>query len=166
MSRTWADLRSAARAIRRRRRTAEQGAAFEQLRKVVASLRLRVVTDAEGFPIIAGRHGQIEWHETGGRWLAVFSTHKRMFRRLWEIPGVRRHQTGDDEMRALFPPHALRAVAALIKARRRRVGRSSHRKRCGDSQRHVSEIGDRPHRRTLLMSLDSVENVEWMVFTV
>ena len=76
------------------------------------------MADAEGFPIIPGRYGRIEW--TGGPELAVYSDRPRLFARLWAIPGVRQHQTGDDEMRALLPPEALAQVAQVIKARRRR----------------------------------------------
>ena len=88
--------------------------------------RLRVQVDAEGFPFIPGRYGQIEWHCDGVNcWscalpgqlaLAVYSDRPR----LWAIPGVRRHQTGDTEMRAVFLPDALEQVALVIKARRRR----------------------------------------------
>jgi hypothetical protein len=39
--------------------------------------------------------------------------------RIWAVPGVRRHQTGDGEMRAIVPIEALGAVAAIIRARRR-----------------------------------------------
>ena len=44
----------------------------------------------------------------------------RLFARLWAIPGVRRWQVGDQEVRGLVPVEALPAVAALIQARRRR----------------------------------------------
>src|SRR5207249_2695428 len=70
--------------------------------------------DAEGFPIIPGRYGQIEWFD--GQALAVYSDHPRLFRKLWAIANVRRHQTGDHEMRAVFPPEALAQVAAVIRA--------------------------------------------------
>jgi hypothetical protein len=42
---------------------------------------------------------------------------------LWAIPDTQRWQTGDGEMRALFPPEALEQVAGVIRARRRRPGR-------------------------------------------
>jgi hypothetical protein len=75
-------------------RTPEQLAAFAHLRALAAPLRLRVTADPEGWPIIPGR--------------------------LWAIPGVRRHQTGDQEMRAPFPAEALAQVAGVIRARTRR----------------------------------------------
>lgn len=113
--------------------TEEQRAAFTQLKALARPLRLRVVRDAEGFPVIPGRYGRIEWDCDGVNcWacplpdqfaLAVYSDHPRLFEKLWAIPGVRRHQTGDTEMRAVFPAEALEQVAGVIKARRRRVGR-------------------------------------------
>jgi hypothetical protein len=53
------------------------------------------------------------------RHFAVYSARPRVFVKLWAIQGVRRHQTGDTEMRALFPLEALEQVAGVIKARRR-----------------------------------------------
>jgi hypothetical protein len=83
----------------------EQTAAFQSLRSLAAPLRFRVTRDRKGWPIIPGRLGQIEYHD--GVELAVYTDRPRLFSKLWAIPGVRRHQTGDDEMRALFPPEAL-----------------------------------------------------------
>jgi hypothetical protein len=75
-----------------------------------------VVIDPEGFPLIPGRCGRIEWFD--GRVLAVYSDHPRVFAKIWAIPSVRRHQTGDLEMRVIFPPEALEQVAAVIWAKR------------------------------------------------
>lgn len=50
------------------------------------------------FRLIPGRYGQVEWHDSGGHDLTVYSDRPRLFRALWAIPGVRRHQTGDAEM--------------------------------------------------------------------
>jgi hypothetical protein len=98
-------------------------AAVASVRALAAPHRLRVVKDAEGYPVIPGRLGQVEFHD--GRELAVHTDRPRLFARLWAIPGVRRWQTGDTEMRALFPPEALLAVAAVIRARRRRAAASA-----------------------------------------
>jgi hypothetical protein len=95
--------------------------ALAEVRRLAKPLRLRITRDAEGFQVIPGRHGRIEWFD--GRDLAVYSDHPRLFEKLWAIPGVRRWQTGDQEMRALFPPEALEQVAGAIRARRRRPGR-------------------------------------------
>ena len=81
--------------------------------------RYRIIRDAEGLPVIPGRLGQIEPHD--GQALAVYTTRPRVFARLWAVPGVRRWQTGGQEMRALFPPERLGEVAAAIGARRRRL---------------------------------------------
>ena len=103
--------------------------AVAQLRTVAKPYQFRVQADAEGFPIIPGRHGQIEWYCAGvncsscalpGQFaLAVYTDHPRLFAKLWAIPGVKRHQTGDTEMRAVFPPEVLEQVAGVVKARRR-----------------------------------------------
>src|SRR2546428_13996879 len=113
------------------RQVPERQRAVEQLRAVAKPYRFRVQADAEGFPIIPGRHGRIEWHCDGvdcsscllpGQFaLAVYSDRPRMFAKLWAIPGVKRHQTGDSEMRALFPLEALEQVATVIRARRKRT---------------------------------------------
>lgn len=114
--------------------TEEQRAAFAQLKALARPLRLRVVRDVEGFPVIPGRYGQIERYCDGvdshscrlpGQFaLAVYTDHPRLFQKLWAIPGVKRHQTGDGEMRAVFLSEAIEPVAAVIRARRRRIGRS------------------------------------------
>jgi hypothetical protein len=86
-------------------------------------LRLRVTADAEGYPAIPGRYGRVEWFD--GRDLAVYCNRPRLFVKVWAIPGVRRHQTGDQEMRATFPPEALEQVAGVIRARRQRPAASA-----------------------------------------
>ena len=55
----------------------------------------------------------------------MYSDHPRLFAKIWAIPGVRRHQTGDHEMRATFPPEALEQVAGVIQARRCRPPESA-----------------------------------------
>jgi hypothetical protein len=70
-------------------------------------------------PVIPGRYGQIEWFD--GRDLAVHTNRRRLFEKVWAIPGMKRHQTGDLEMRAVFPLEGLEHVARVIKARRRRT---------------------------------------------
>jgi hypothetical protein len=95
--------------------------ALAWLRALAAPGRFRVIRDAEGWPLIPGRLGSIEWYDAAE--LAVSTDRPRLFTRLWALPGVRPWQTGDREMRALFPPAALPAVAGVIRARRRRIGR-------------------------------------------
>jgi hypothetical protein len=89
---------------------------FAQLYDLARPLRFRVSSDVEGFPLIPGRDGRVEWFNE--RDLAVYSNHTRLFAKIWAIPGVRRHQTGDHEMRATFPPEALTQVAGVIRAKR------------------------------------------------
>lgn len=101
------------------RRPSLEKRATEQLRALTNRYRLRLRVDSEGLPVIPGRYGQIEWFD--GADLAVYTDRPRLFTRLWAIPGVRPHQTGDTEMRAVFPPDALAQVAAVIRARRRRT---------------------------------------------
>ena len=93
-----------------------------------------MTADAEGYPVIPGRYGQIEWFD--GQDLAVYSDHPRIFAKIWAIPGVRRHQTGDQEMRAVFPPEALEQVAGVILARRRRSGHLAGVRNLAASPRH------------------------------
>jgi hypothetical protein len=107
--------------------------AVEQVRILARLYRLRVQADAEGFPIIPGRYGQIEWYCDGvdcaARFggfcplprhlvLAVYTERPRLFERLWAIPGVKRHQATGVEMRAVFLDEALRQVATVIRAKR------------------------------------------------
>jgi len=139
----------AAGAVRRQRSLQQR--AVEQLRALAKPYRLRVQVDAEGFPFIPGRYGQIEWHCDGvDCWscslpgqvaLAVYSDRPRLFGRLWAIPGVRRYQTGDSEMRAVFPPDSLEQVALVIKARRRRSlsSEEAHRRGFKPTHRATSE---------------------------
>jgi hypothetical protein len=105
--------------------TTEQRAAYDWFRSVVAPLRLRVVADAEGFPIAPGRYGQVEWHAEGV--VAIYSQTVRMLAKLLAVPGVRRHQTGDREFRLLLPVEkgrenpSLWAVVRLVRVRTRHV---------------------------------------------
>jgi hypothetical protein len=94
--------------------------AHDQMRSLAAGGKYREDRDAEGFPMIPGRLGRIEWHDPDGRELAVYTESPRLFARLLSVPGVKRHQTGDQEFRALFPVEALPRIASLIRAKRRR----------------------------------------------
>ena len=89
----------------KRRPTLEQQRAALQLGTLAAPYRFRVIADAEGFPIIPGRYGRIEWYYDGVNcWscplprkvgLAVYSDRPRLFQKLRAISGVLRHQSGD-----------------------------------------------------------------------
>jgi hypothetical protein len=114
----------------------ELRAALASLRPLAAPLRLRVVADPEGWPMIPGRYGRIEYFD--GQDLAVYTDRPRLFEKLWAVPGVRRWQTGDHEMRAVFPPEALEQVAGVIQARRRRAQ---------TSRRSLANLRSRPTSR-------------------
>ena len=101
-------------------RDSEKTTANDKMRSLAGGGKYRVDRDTEGFPVIPGRLGRIEWHDPEGRELAVYTDRPRLFTRLLDVPGVRRHQTGDQELRALFPAAVLQQVANVIKARRRR----------------------------------------------
>jgi hypothetical protein len=60
-------------------------ATLQQFRRLGSPLRLRVTKDRQGFPIIPGRYGRIEWFD--GQDLAVYSDRPRLFARIWAIPG-------------------------------------------------------------------------------
>ena len=112
---------------------------MQHLRALAKPYRFRVRADAEGFPIIPGRYGQIEWFD--GQDLAVYTNRPRLFEKLWAIVGVRRRQTGDTEMRAVFPPEALEQVAQVIKARRKRTLPSEEARRRGFKPTHRATSG-------------------------
>ena len=86
--------------------TDEQAQAFSFIRSLAEPGRYRVVADPEGWPIIPGRLGQVEHFD--GVQLAVYTERPRLHAKLWAIPNVRRWQTGDREMRAVFPPRPSR----------------------------------------------------------
>jgi len=122
-----------------RRRLWAQQRAVEELRTLAKPYRFRVQGDVEGFPMIPGRYGQIEWFD--GRALAVYTNRPRLFEKLWAIAGVKRHQTGDTEMRAVFPPEAMEQVAGVIKARRRRTLSPAEARRRGFKPTHTTTSG-------------------------
>ncbi len=139
-----------------RRQRSEQERAVQQLRALAEPHRFRVQLNGEGFPVIPGRSGQIEWYCDGvncaarsggscplpGKFaLAVYTDRPRLFERLWAISGVKRYQTGDTEMRAVFPPEAVEQVASVIKARRRRTLAPEEARRRGFKPTHRATSG-------------------------
>ena len=81
-----------------RRQLSERERAVAQLRALATPYRFRVQADAEGFPIIPGRYGQIDWYCDGvncaarfegfcplpGQFaLAVYSDRPRLFQKIW-----------------------------------------------------------------------------------
>ena len=139
----------------------EQTQALARFRELAKPHKLQVQADAEGFPVIPGRYGQIEWYCDGqdcaARFggfcalprqfaLAVYTNRPRLFQKLWAIPGVKRHQMGDHEMRAVFPPEALEQVAGVIRTRRKRhlVARGSPKTGCEDGVQRRLQGARRP----------------------
>jgi hypothetical protein len=118
-----------------------------------ASLISWAASDAASTKRFSGKLGRIEW--AGGSDLTVYTNRRRLFEKLWAIPGVKRHQTGDTEMRALFPPEALEQIAGVIRAKRKRSGPSPNslanlRPRAGSgiqNRRSRPELGQRPDGR-------------------
>jgi hypothetical protein len=97
-------------------RTDEQMTAAKEL--AAAAPGYRVIPDAEGWPICRGPNGRLE--HLGAGQIAAFTRGPHTFRRLLALPGVRRHQTGDNEYRVLLSVEAVPAVAALLRCHRRR----------------------------------------------
>jgi hypothetical protein len=123
--------------------SAEQANAFRQVQTVATPFRFRITDDPWVFAIIPGRYGQIEWFCDGVDChscplprqfaLAVYSDRPRLFQKLWAIPGVTRHQTGDQEMRAVFPrkpstrsPRSSRPAVSVPSRPRRPAGGGSN----------------------------------------
>jgi hypothetical protein len=107
--------------------TEEQGQAWKQLRSLAEPLRLKVVSDAEGYPVVRGKYGDIEWHHAEGKYLAGYTAgRKDRLGRLLSLPGVIRQQVGDHEVRVLFPVGDLPKVAEVLRARRRRQMSPEH----------------------------------------
>jgi hypothetical protein len=65
------------------------------------------------------KHGHISIHGLDS--LAAYCDRPRIFAGLLAVPGVRVHQRGDSELTVTFAPGRLPAVAAVLKARKRRT---------------------------------------------
>jgi hypothetical protein len=65
--------------------------------------------------MIPGRYGRLQWHDETA--LTVYTDRPRVFTGLWAIPGVRRWQVGDREVRGVVPGEGLTEVAGLFQAR-------------------------------------------------
>jgi hypothetical protein len=89
--------------------------------------RYRLTADADGFPMIPGRYGQVEYlgdeHDTGERRLRVYTSRPRLIARLRALPGLHTQQVGDADARFWFragAPETLTVVCCVIRARIRR----------------------------------------------
>jgi hypothetical protein len=107
---------------------------LETLIRPVRGERVRLIPDAEGFPIVPGRMGRIEYLGTrsgpdrdGGRYterLHVFTDRGWIVTKLLAPPGVHHGQMGDNEARLWFAPDDAAALAAVARIIRPRVRRS------------------------------------------
>lgn len=96
--------------------------------------RARVTLDPEGWPLVAGKYGRLEWRgqgPTGACRVYAYTDRPKMIAKLRAVSGARPVQTGDHE--AAFSVEAqdvgaIKALAALLKLRTRRapeMGRSA-----------------------------------------
>ena len=77
---------------------------FSRLIAAVPGLRARITVDSEGWPLVQGRYGRLEWRgepetsqESGSPRIYAYTDRKRTLFKLSAVPGVRPCQTGDDE---------------------------------------------------------------------
>jgi len=110
--------------------TDEQAGAFNQIRRLAAPHRFRVIANAEGYPVIRGKLGDVEWYHAEGTSLAAYTAGRTdRLGRLLSLPGITRQQVGDTEIRVLFPVALLPQVADVLRARRRRQLSPEHRQK-------------------------------------
>ena len=91
--------------------------------------RARITRDPEGWPMVPGKYGRLEWRglewDAGAPRLYVYTARPHFFAKLRAVPGVLPKQIGDRE--AVFSlraddGEALRAVARLLQLRSKRPG--------------------------------------------
>lgn len=126
--------------------TREQYGAAERLRALPA--RFKVTADAEGWPLVPGRYGRLEWRgaesATGQHRLYAYTDRPRMIARLRALAGLHPQQIGDTE--AVFrlredDAAALRAVADLLRLRQRRAPVPGAALRFGSGAAHRATSG-------------------------
>jgi hypothetical protein len=76
----------------------------------------RVTSDSEGWPIVSGRYGRLEYDAYA---LTAYTDRRRLHARLLAIPGITRNQRGDTELRVVLTEQAVPAVTKLFRSRRR-----------------------------------------------
>ena len=77
---------------------------FTRLVEAVPGLRARVTLDPEGWPVVPGKYGRLEWRGEApdgsgveSRRIYAYSNRKRLLFKLREVSGVRPCQSGDVE---------------------------------------------------------------------
>jgi len=107
---------------------------FTRLVEAVPGLRARVTVDPEGWPVVPGKYGRLEWRGelpdgsgVESRRLYAYSNRKRLLFKLREVSGVRPCQSGDEEgaVSMLATDHrAILACARLLRCHTN--GRGAH----------------------------------------
>ena len=105
---------------------------FTRLLEAVPGLRARVTVDSEGWPLVRGTYGRLEWRGVSpveSARIYVYTDRNRICTRLRGVPGVRPCQSGDDEgaVSVLATDHeAILACARILRTTksRRGLGRS------------------------------------------
>jgi hypothetical protein len=96
--------------------------------------RIRIRVDAEGWPLSPGKYGRLEWRgveggagrDRGSSRLYAYTDRPRLIARLSAVPGVHRHQIGDQEAAfwvAASDYGAIHAAGQLLRLRVRRAPR-------------------------------------------
>jgi hypothetical protein len=134
------------------RQTNEQRVMLQALQ--ASAGRWRVEADDEGWPVIHGNGGRIEYHD--GHTLAVYIETSRLDSRMLRLikAGCRRHQTGDGEARLLFDAVRLDAIAKLIRARYR-TARTAYQGGSAEHMRAMRAMGAVRRSRTIDLEHDS-----------
>src|SRR5215471_17088775 len=120
-------LKSELRASRPRIKVMNRGAVetFSRLMADVPGLRARITVDSDGWPLVRGRYGRLEWRgepepgqEPRSPRIYAYTDRKRILFKLSAVPGVRPCQIGDDEgtVSVLATDHgAVLACARLLR---------------------------------------------------
>jgi hypothetical protein len=94
------------------------GAEYKVVLDESAAIPGQSAADRRWLQQIPARYGHIYLH--GKDELGASATGRIIAGKLAALPGVRVHQRGDCEVTVVFPPGLFPAVAALLKARKRR----------------------------------------------
>jgi hypothetical protein len=101
---------------------------FTRLMAAVPGLRARVTVDSEGWPLVRGTYGRVEWRGVSpveSARIYVYTDRNRICTRLRAVSGVRPCQSGDDEgaVSVLATDHeAILACARLLRTAKSRRG--------------------------------------------
>ena len=107
---------------------------FSRLIAAVPGLRARITVDSEGWPLVQGRYGRLEWRgrpepgqESRSPRIYAYTDRKRILFKLSAVPGVRPCQTGEDEGAVSMPATDRGAILACARLLRCHTnGRGAH----------------------------------------